>query len=200
VDFDMELTVEKGRGYWPANEQHDSRPELPVGTICVDALFSPVTRVRYKVEDTRVGQKTNYDKLVLEIWTNGTVTPEMALVESAKILRKHLNPFVFHTDLSDVVAAPESAVELAVVETSNLTPEMIAKLKAPMAELGLGVRASNCLESAGCQSVADIVSKTERDLMELRSFGETSLREVLECLRDHGLSLGMSVPQDLLSE
>ena len=99
VDFDMEFTVEKGRGYVPASEQYDPNADQEVGVIPVDAIFSPVTRVRYKVEDTRVGQKTNYEKLTLEVWTNGTVTPEMAVVEAAKILRKHLNPFVQYFEL-----------------------------------------------------------------------------------------------------
>ena len=100
VQFDMEFTVQKGRGYVPASEQYETTEDQEVGLIPVDAIYSPVTRVRYNVENTRVGQKTNYDKLTLEVWTNGTVAPDMAMVEAAKILRKHLNPFVQYFELS----------------------------------------------------------------------------------------------------
>src|SRR5262245_22265803 len=98
-EFEMEFRIAKGRGYVPGSEQYNSKEDQEIGLIPVDAIFSPVQRVRYKVEDTRVGQRTNYDKLTLEIWTNGTVTPEMALVEAAKILRKHLNPFVQYFEI-----------------------------------------------------------------------------------------------------
>ena len=109
VDFDVDFVVKKGRGYVPANEQYESTDDQEVGLIPVDAIFSPVTRVRYSVEDTRVGQKTNYDKLTLEVWTNGTISPELALVEAAKILRKHLNPFVQYFELGSATAT-ESAL------------------------------------------------------------------------------------------
>src|SRR5579871_354183 len=104
VPFIMELAVENGRGYVPATEQYQRNPE--VGVIPVDAIYSPVTRVRYKIEDTRVGQRTNYDKLIMEIWTNGTIGPEMALVEASKILRKHLNPFIQYAE-----PGPEMPIE-----------------------------------------------------------------------------------------
>ncbi|HEX7008430.1 MAG TPA: DNA-directed RNA polymerase subunit alpha, partial [Phycisphaeraceae bacterium] len=161
VDFDMEFTVEKGRGYVPASEHYDQNKEQEIGVIPVDAIFSPVTRVRYKVEDTRVGQKTNYDKLTLEIWTNGTVTPEMAMVEAAKILRKHLNPFVQYFELGQATAS-ESATAAARVDE-----ELIRKLQMPISELDLSVRASNCLESAKVLTVADLVTKSESDLLKV---------------------------------
>lgn len=191
VDFDMEFHVEKGRGYVPASEQYDANQEQEVGVIPVDAIFSPVTRVRYKVEDTRVGQKTNYDKLTLEIWTNGTVSPEMALVEAAKILRKHLNPFVQYYELGQQTAS-ESASAAARVDE-----ELIRKLQMPIAELDLSVRASNCLESAKVNSVADLVGRKESDLLKVRSFGKTSLREVKRKLSDLGLELGMELPTEV---
>jgi DNA-directed RNA polymerase subunit alpha len=190
VDFDMEFLVQKGRGYVPASEQYESSEEREVGVIPVDAIYSPVTRVRYKVEDTRVGQKVNYDKLTIEVWTNGTVTPEMALVEAAKILRKHLNPFVQYFELGSGVAS-ESATAAARVEE-----ELLRKLKMPISELDLSVRASNCLESAKITSVADLVSRTENDLLKVRSFGKTSLREVKRKLTDLGLEFGMDVPEE----
>jgi DNA-directed RNA polymerase subunit alpha len=192
VDFDMEFIVEKGRGYVPASEQY-SNPgeEQEVGLIPVDAIFSPVTRVRYKVEDTRVGQKTNYDKLTLEVWTNGTVSPEMAMVEAAKILRKHLNPFVQYFELGQEIAS-ESAAAAAKVDE-----ELIRKLEMPVTELDLSVRAANCLESARIVTVADLVSMDESELLKVRSFGRTSLREVKRKLIDLGLELGMELPAEV---
>ncbi|MBB6431051.1 DNA-directed RNA polymerase subunit alpha [Algisphaera agarilytica] len=191
VDFDMEFIVEKGRGYVPASEQYDANEDQEVGLIPVDATFSPVTRVRYKVEDTRVGQKTNYDKLTLEVWTNGTVTPEMAVVEAAKILRKHLNPFVQYFELGTEVASESAAAAARVDE------ELIRKLQMSLNELDLSVRANNCLESAKVTSVADLVSRQEADLLKVRSFGKTSLREVKRKLADLGLELGMELPTEV---
>lgn len=194
VDFDMEFTVEKGRGYVPASEQYEQEQDQEVGVIPVDAIYSPVTRVRYKVEDTRVGQKTNYDKLTLEIWTNGTLSPEMALVEAAKILRKHLNPFVQYFELGEQVASESAAAAARVDE------ELIRKLQMPISELDLSVRANNCLESAKIQTVADLVGQDENDLLKVRSFGKTSLREVKRKLADMGLELGMDLPAELQQE
>ncbi len=192
VDFDMEFIVEKGRGYVPASEQYNNPgEEQEVGLIPVDAIFSPVTRVRYKVEDTRVGQKTNYDKLTLEVWTNGTVSPEMAMVEAAKILRKHLNPFVQYFELGQEIAS-ESAAAAAKVDE-----ELIRKLEMPVTELDLSVRAANCLESARIVTVADLVSMDESELLKVRSFGRTSLREVKRKLIDLGLELGMELPAEV---
>lgn len=193
VDFDMEFVVEKGRGYVPASEQYNKAADedQEVGLIPVDAIFSPVTRVRYKVEDTRVGQKTNYDKLTLEVWTNGTISPEMALVEAAKILRKHLNPFVQHFELGDEIAS-ESAAAAAKVDE-----DLIRRLEMPVTELDLSVRAANCLESARIVLVSDLVSMPESDLLKVRSFGRTSLREVKRKLVDLGLELGMELPAEV---
>ncbi|QQE11424.1 DNA-directed RNA polymerase subunit alpha [Planctomycetota bacterium] len=191
IDFDMEFTVEKGRGYMPASEQYDANKDQEVGVIPVDANFSPVTRVRYRTDDTRVGQKTNFDKLTLEIWTNGTVTPEMALVEAAKIMRKHLNPFVMYFELGKETASEQAAAAARVDE------ELIRKLQMPVSELDLSVRANNCLESAKAATVAELVSYTEADLMKVRSFGKTSLREVKRKLSDLGLELGMSLPPEI---
>ena len=191
VDFDMEFRVAKGRGYVPASEQYDSGEEQEVGRIPVDAIYSPVSRVRYKVEDTRVGQKTNYDKLTLEIWTNGTITPEMAMVEAAKILRKHLNPFVQYFELGEATTSEDAAAAARVDE------ELIRKLQMPITELDLSVRANNCLESARINTVADLVSKTESELLKVRSFGKTSLREVKRKLTDLNLELGMELPAEV---
>jgi len=188
-EFAVEFTVQKGRGYMPASEQWNKMDEQEIGVIPVDAVFSPVLRVRYRVEDTRVGQRTNYDKLVLDIWTNGTITPEMALVEAAKILRKHLNPFVQYFELGEERVSEEAAAAASVDE------ELIRKLNMPISDLELSVRASNCLESARIETVAQLVTQTDADLLRLRSFGRTSLREVKRKLQDLGLDLGMQLPE-----
>ena len=188
-EFEMELRVAKGRGYVPGSEQFNTKEDQEIGLIPVDSIFSPVQRVRYKVEDTRVGQRTNYDKLTLEIWTNGTVTPEMGLVEAAKILRKHLNPFVQYFDVGADRVTEEAAAAAGVDE------ELIRKLNMPISELELSVRASNCLESARVETVAQLVTQSEGDLLKLRSFGRTSLREVKRKLQDLNLELGMDLPE-----
>jgi DNA-directed RNA polymerase subunit alpha len=189
IEFDMELRVTKGRGYVPGAEHIPANEEQESGVIYVDSIYSPVQRVRYKIEETRVGQKTNYDKLTLEIWTNGTVAPEMALVEAAKIFRKHLNPFVQYFELGNERVSDEAAAAASVDE------ELIRKLNMPIGELELSVRASNCLESARIETVAHLVSQTDAGLLKLRSFGRTSLREVKRKLQDLGLDLGMTLPE-----
>ncbi len=199
VPLNMELTVENGRGYVPASEHYETDPE--VGIIPLNAAFSPVTRVRYKIEDTRVGQRTNYDKLVLEIWTDGTVTPEMALVEAAKILRKHLNPFITYREPGPEVS-PESGLR-GMMEATGYAPvdlELEEKLNQSLAELNLSVRATNCLESEGINTVRDLVTRGEDQLLQVRNFGETTLVEVRERLAAIGLRLGMKLPTSLSSQ
>ena len=189
-EFNIELEVHKGRGFITALE--NTPEEQIIGTIPIDSVFSPVTRVRYKTEDTRVGQKTNYDRLILEIWTDGTVTPEMALVEAAKILRKHLNAFVQYFEPGDNLDA-ELPDNSTVIATPQMNEELQNKLNQPIGSMELSVRASNCLESAKIHTVGDLVKLTENDLLKVRSFGKTSLREVKRKLQDNGLSLGMTI-------
>jgi DNA-directed RNA polymerase subunit alpha len=193
VHFDITLTVDKGRGYVTAAEHRSGEEEQELGIIEVDSTYSPVTRVRYATEDARVGQKTDYDRLILEIWTNGTITPELALVEAGKILRKHLNPFVQYFELGSDMATEEALAAIRQANAPQLDPEMQAKLNMPVQDLDLSVRANNCLESAKIQTVRDLARKTEADLLKVRSFGKTSLREVKRKLADLGLSLGMDV-------
>ncbi len=189
VVFDMEMIVQRGRGYVPAEEMIDPEADQELGRIVVDASFSPVTRVRYSTEDTRVGQRTNYDRLVMEVWTNGTITPEMAMVEAAKILRKHLNPFVQYFELG------EQIIEAGALEAQpEIDTELQNKLRMSVHEMELSVRSSNCLESAQVETVGQLVRMTEADLLKIRSFGKTSLREVKRKLQDLSLSLGMDVP------
>ena len=193
VNFKMEMVVENGRGYVPASERiaEADRFDQEIGRIMLDTVYSPVTRVRYTTENTRVGQRTNYDKLILEIWTNGTITPEMALVEAAKILRKHVNPFVQYFELGhETVAASQLTTEE--VEEPAVDEELVQKLNMPIQELELSVRANNCLESAKIETVGQLVKMTEADLLKIRSFGKTSLREIKRKLADVGLSLGMT--------
>lgn len=189
ITFNMELDVHKGRGFVTAVE--NTPEEQIIGVIPIDSIYSPVTRVRYKTEDTRVGQKTNYDRLIIEIWTNGTITPEMALVEAAKILRKHLNAFVQHFEPGESIDAELS--EPSRVATPAMNEELQGKLNQPISTLDLSVRASNCLESAKIHTVGELVKLTENDLLKVRSFGKTSLREVKRKLQDIGLSLGMNL-------
>jgi DNA-directed RNA polymerase subunit alpha len=186
VQFVMEMVVENGRGYIPATEHSANIQEI--GIIPIDAVYSPVVRVRYGIDETRVGQKTNYDKLTLEIWTNGSVAPEMALVEAAKILRKHLNPFVQYTELGPQVRSPARDSSLGIDSALEV------KLSMSLSELNLSVRANNCLESENIMTVRDLVSRTEDQLLEVRNFGETTLTEVKHRLRDLGLHLGMRLP------
>jgi DNA-directed RNA polymerase subunit alpha len=194
VPLHMELTVASGRGYVPASEQYERETE--VGVIPLDATFSPVVRVRYRIDETRVGQRTNYDKLIMEIWTDGTVYPEMALVEAAKILRKHLNPFITYREPGPEM--PPEANLRDMMQATGYAPvdmELEEKLSQSLAELNLSVRATNCLESEGINTVRDLVSRNEDQLLQVRNFGETTLQEVRERLSAIGLRLGMKVPQ-----
>jgi len=185
VPFELEMVIENGRGYVPASEHTPEAQEI--GIIPVDAAFSPVTRVRYEVEETRVGQKTNYDKLTMEIWTNGTVTPEMALVEAAKILRKHLNPFVGYGQPGPAVSLPAAAGLLSV------EAPLESRLGMLVSDLRLSVRANNCLQTEGIATLRDLVGRTREELLDVRNFGETTLQEIEEKLAEVGLHLGMNV-------
>ena len=187
VEFGMEMVVENGRGYVPSTEH--STVDHEIGIIPIDAVFSPITRVRYEIEETRVGQKTNYDKLNLEVWTDGSVSPELAVIESAKILRKHLNPFVQYRELGP------SIFSAARGGAGSPEAQLEAKLNMTLEDLRLSVRANNCLESENILTVRDLVQRNEDQLLEVRNFGDTTLNEVREKLSQYGLHLGMRVPQ-----
>jgi DNA-directed RNA polymerase subunit alpha len=190
VPFVVEMTVENGRGYRTADE--NAGREREIGVIPVDSSFSPVIRVKYEIEETRVGQRTNYDKLVMEIWTNGTIGPHLALVESAKIFRKHLNPFIQYAE-----PGPELALDDrmdAAATGDHVDQELERKLNMSLAELELSVRATNCLESEGITTVRDLVIRNDDELLEVRNFGETTLKEVKAKLQERGLALGMKLP------
>lgn len=186
VEFNAILRVRRGRGYQTALENAEGENEI--GTIWMDSTFSPITRVRYKVENTRVGQLTNYDRLLLDIWTNGTVSPENALVEGAKIFRKHLNPLVKYFELGAEVLQPG-------LPEAQEGPEEDAELKElldrPISFLELSVRASNCLESENISTIRDLCRYTEDEVLKIRNFGNTSLEELKEKLSALNLTLGM---------
>ncbi|MBL6829826.1 MAG: DNA-directed RNA polymerase subunit alpha [Pirellulales bacterium] len=189
VPFEIEMVVENGRGYVPATEHSPDTQEI--GIIPVDAVFSPVTRVRYEVEETRVGQKTNYDRLTLEIWTDGTITPEMALVEAAKILRKHLNPFVGYGE-------PGPGVHLSAgggVNVLAIEAPVASRLGQLVSEIGLSTRAANALAAEGISTLRELVSRTHEHLHELRNAGENTVQEIEDKLAEHGLSLGMNTEE-----
>jgi DNA-directed RNA polymerase subunit alpha len=188
VEFEMEMTVGPGRSYATADDHKVEGEDQIIGVIPVDSVYSPVTRVRYRVEETRVGQRTNYDRLVMEIWTNGTLTPEMALVEAAKILRKHLNPFVQYFEMgSGLAVGGKDADFLPSAEGAGAADAEL--LGRSVLDLDLSVRSSNCLISANVTTIGDLIQMDEAALLKLRSFGKTSLREIKRKLAEHGLTL-----------
>jgi DNA-directed RNA polymerase subunit alpha len=190
-EFTMELEVRRGRGYVPAEENFSDRHQL--GTIPVDSIYSPVHRVRYLVEATRVGKFTNFDRLVLEIWTDGTATPELALVEAAKIYRKHLNPFVLYESSRDEKPLAEDPSASTFNERNLESAKLASLLSKPIAELELSVRAKNCLDGANVLTLRDLVTLTENEVINLKNLGKTSLTEIKNKLAERGLGLGMKV-------
>jgi len=176
----MELTVEKGSGYVPADRNKDL--EAPIGTIPIDAIFSPVTRVNYTVSNARVGQRTDYDKLKLEVWTDGTVIPSDAVAFAAKILKGQLQIFINFDE-------EEEPVE----ETDEPQEEWNENLFKTVDELELSVRSANCLQNANIKYIYELVEKTEADLLKTKNFGRKSLNEVKEVLTELGLQLGMKL-------
>ena len=193
ADFTCDMVVRKGRGYVPFEELEGLPTEI--GTIPVDALFSPVQRVSYRVEDTRVGRKTNYDRLTLQIYTNGIIGPEMALVEASKIMRKHLNPFaeVLRTRPPAPAGGAQPLTEMKHLGEAEI-PE--SKLSMPLSALGLTTRAAHCLESEGIHTVKELLQKSEKELLSMRNFGQVSLEEVVEELHKHGLEVGLLAPAE----
>ena len=185
------LTARRGRGYATAGENEKNE----IGVIPMDSIFSPTTRVRCTAENTRVGQMTNYDKLIIEIWSDGSVSPEMALVEAAKILRKHLDPFVYYVEVSEKpMLEPTEKKELASVSDSAGDPSTLkALLDRSVSDLDLSVRAENCLEAQNIKTIHQLVIRTENELLSLRNFGKTSLEDIKEKLSGMGLALGMQI-------
>ena len=178
--LDIELQVDLGRGYVPA-EVNEHYIEI-VGTIPMDAIFTPVPKVKYSIEPCRVGQRNDYDKLILEIWTDGTIAPEDALAEAAKIAKDHFSIFVNFND-SEISGSDESdEVDARIGEILNT----------PVEELELSVRSSNCLKNANIRTIGELTKKTEDDIAKTRNFGKKSLTEIKEKLQEWGLTLGMT--------
>ena len=195
--FSMEMIVKRGRGYVSAEENATDSQEP--GSIPVASIFSPVTHVTYSVENTRVGQITNYDRLIMRIKTDGTISPEMALVEASKILRKHLNPFIQYFELGEEMVSEQLQDQEQPDKSNQNMNAILEKLELPIETLDLGVRASNCLSSEGIRVIKDLVCRTEVDLLHIRNFGKTSLNEIKEKLIKLDLNLGMSL-EALISE
>jgi len=184
IKFEAELEVGRGRGYVPA--ETNKKEDQAIGVIPVDSIFTPVKNVNFYVENTRVGQKTDYDKLVLEITTNGSISPKDALLYASNILQRHLDIFVSFGQL------PEDLEE----EEPEMTKEEVSlyeKLRLPISELELSVRSSNCLREANIKIIADLVKRSEDDMLGFKNFGKKSLTEIKELLAGMGLTLGMAV-------
>ena len=180
----MELKVVRGKGYVSALDNKELF-ELPVGWVYLDTLFSPVTRVNYTVTNARVGKRTDYDKLSLEVWTNGGVSPVDAVAYSAKILRDQLRIFLNFEDEETVVVSEQKQTT-----TSSIPNEFLLK---PVSELELSVRSANCLQNANIKYIYELVSKTEGEMLRTKNFGRKSLNEIKEILSGMGLGLGMKV-------
>ena len=189
VRFACEMSVCKGRGYRIAEENDDGLEEP--GRTPIDSLFSPVVRVKYHVEDARVGRRIDYDRLILDIWTDGTVTPDMALVEASKILRKHLSPFTNFGQIGRELREPE-VVQLAEIEA----PEEDDVRATPVADLNLSVRAMHCLDKENVRTVGELAAFSPPELLQMRNFGQTSLDEVEKKLAGLGLTLAGEVDAD----
>lgn len=184
----MEAGVAVGRGYVPL--ELNKLPEQPIGVIAMDSIFSPVRRVKYHVENTRVGQQMNYDRLVMEIWTDGRLTPDEALKQASAILRAHLGAFVDYDEKYVEFEAEEEKEEDAKAELRKL-------LETPIGEIELSVRAANCISAANIKTIGDLVQKTEVEMLKYRNFGKKSLNEIKSILEGMGLSLGMDLEEIL---
>lgn len=177
----VEIEARPGRGYVPADE--NKQENQPIGLIAIDSLFSPVMKVAYRVESTRVGQRTDYERLLVEIWTDGSIRPEDSLAHAAKILSDHLRLFIWFED--DTVESES--------EASAEDERLRRLLQKPVDELELSVRSSNCLRGAGIKSLGELVVKNDAEILKFRNFGKKSLGEIKEKLQELGLALGMKV-------
>lgn len=181
-EFSMEIDFDYGRGY--VLSDMNKREDAPVGTIFLDSLFSPVVKVNYEIENTRVGQKTDYDRLLLDIWADKSITPEDALSYAAKIMKDHMQMFINIDETMDIAEEEEEDEEVVRVRLL---------LKTRVDELELSVRSSNCLRAANIQTLGELVSKTESEMLKYRNFGRKSLNELTSILDELGLSFGMDI-------
>jgi len=181
----MEMDVARGRGYVPA--ERNKKETQSIGIIPIDSIFTPVKKVNFHVENTRVGQITDYDKLIVEIWTNGSIDPKESLLYASNILQRHLDIFVGFGKLPEDEEAPEETEEQRMLKE---------KLKVPISELELSVRSSNCLREARIKTIGELVRKTELEMLKYRNFGKKSLAEINKILIEMNLSLGMKIDEE----
>ena len=186
----IEMEVSRGRGYVPADL--NKKDANMIGTIAIDSIFTPIVKVNFMVENTRVGQKTDYDKLIVEVWTNGGISPKEALLYGANIFQRHLDVFVSYGQLPE---EEEEEEEITAEEQA-----LYEKLRLPISELELSVRSANCLKEANIKTIVDLVKKPESELLNFRNFGKKSLTEINDLLKAMGLSLGMKVDMKKLKK
>jgi DNA-directed RNA polymerase subunit alpha len=192
--LDMELYIRKGKGYVPSEMITDE--ELPVDAITVDAAFGPIRKVNFRVEKTRVGGLTDYDRLILELWTDGSISPEKAVDEAARILIEHFEYLLFFDD--EDIAGIKSAEKEKISEDESFMESINENILKPIEDLEISVRAYNCLKSAGIDTVAQLVQKNEYELLRTKNFGRRSLLEINEVIERLGLRLGMKIDPEIL--
>ena len=194
--FEAEMHINKGKGYVPS--ELNKEEELPVGVIAVDSIFSPVKKVNFNVEKARVGRATDYDRLVMEIWTDGSITPENALSQAASIIIEHLDLFLLEEEeeQEEEFSSPEEGAE---VELLSENPVFNTNLLKSVDELELSVRANNCLKNANIKTIADLVQKTEHEMLKTKNFGRKSLNEIKDILHSMELRLGMRIDMNALN-
>ncbi|MDP8228853.1 MAG: DNA-directed RNA polymerase subunit alpha [Candidatus Electryoneaceae bacterium] len=186
AEFNCEITIKSGRGYVPSEENRD--PDEPLGTIPVDAIYTPIEKVKYRVESTRIGQRIDYERLVVEIWTDGSITPDDALIYAGKLLRDHIHLFI-HFDIR--------RAEEGEGETDEEVLRIRRLLRKPVDDLDVSVRAANCLKEAKIRTIADLVSKDETEMLSFKNFGRKSLDELNRILNEHGLHFAFDVERYL---
>jgi DNA-directed RNA polymerase subunit alpha len=191
VDFKMELTVKKGRGYSPS--ERNKEEDEPVDLIAVDSLFSPIKKVNFRVENARVGRSTDYDRLILEIWTDGNITPQQALTQAADIISEHIALFSLEKESvldEEALESPSEEEDSKALLNDNLLKSVD--------ELELSVRSFNCLKNANIRTIADLVQKTEQEMLRTKNFGKKSLNEIREVIKSMGLDFNMRIDPDAL--
>ena len=184
--FTMEMQVRKGRGYVPSEKNKD--PEEPIGVIPVDSIFSPIQKVNFWVESARVGQETDYDKLIMEVSTDGSIRPDDAVAYASKILKDHLNIFINFEEEGELIESASEEVE----------DKFNENLLRGVNELELSVRSANCLKNANIKTIADLVQRTEGEMLKTKNFGRKSLNEIKEILNEMGLGFGMKIDNEKL--
>jgi DNA-directed RNA polymerase subunit alpha len=192
--FEVEMYIKKGKGYVPA--ELNKEEDLPVGMIAVDSVFTPIKKVNFTVEKARVGRATDYDRLVMEIWTDGSIPPEKAVSQTASIIIKHMELFVLEAEVEEEGISVEEA---NLVYSTSEDPIFNSNLLKSVEDLELSVRSYNCLKNASIKTIADLVQKTEQEMLKTKNFGRKSLNEIKEILHGMGLRFGMKVDFDTLN-